>query len=179
MNSSSHLLHTSRFLLRPLETADLQALHALMIHPEIRRFLWDDVVISQEKVEAIIQESQALFQDHGFGLWMVCPLQHNNIIGFAGYWYFHEPPQLELLYGLHPDYWHCGAATEMSRAVLEYGFEVLHFNGVQASCNAPHAASIRVMERLGMTFHKQSTEQGQETVYYELHHKDFYAKGGS
>lgn len=101
-------LQTARLYLQPVERSDLDALHQLVIHPDVRRFLCDNQILAKEQVEAWIEESLILFAANHFGLWVVVPgleqdyLSQNHqareLIGFCGFWYFHTPPELELLY---------------------------------------------------------------------------------
>jgi ribosomal-protein-alanine N-acetyltransferase len=64
-------------------------------------------------------------------------------------------------------------ATEAARAVVRYGFEELRFTCIRASADAPNAASLRVMERAGMSFEKRLNLHGLETVYYILPREAF------
>ena len=82
--------------------------------------------------------------------------------------YFHEPPKLELLYGIAPPQWHKGLATEAARAMISYGFKELSLVRVEASTDAANLASYRVMERAGMSFWRRETTNGLDTVYFEI-----------
>jgi ribosomal-protein-alanine N-acetyltransferase len=82
------------------------------------------------------------------------------LIGFCGFWHFHEPPELELLYGIAPDHWHKGLATEAANAMIRYGFDVLRFERIVASTDAANTASVRVMERAGLRFWKREMTNG-------------------
>lgn len=48
-------------------------------------------------------------------------------------------------------YWGRGYATEAARRLLDIGFEIGRVKEVFADCFADNAASIRVMEKIGMT----------------------------
>ena len=48
-------------------------------------------------------------------------------------------------------YWHNGYGTEAARACLEYAFGELELKTVCCSIRPENVASIRVVERLGMT----------------------------
>ncbi len=52
-------LETNRLLLRPLSPSDLDYLHGLWTEPLVRRYLWDDQVISRDEAAAVIQASLA------------------------------------------------------------------------------------------------------------------------
>jgi ribosomal-protein-alanine N-acetyltransferase len=166
-------LETPRLVLRPIASEDIDSLHQLWVHPEVRRFLCDDEIVPKEQIVAIVEESGNLFHAENFGLWGVFPQQRNDLIGFCGFWYFHTPPEQELIYGISPDCWGRGFATEAAKAVMHYGFEVLGFDRISASADAPNHASIRVMQKLGMNVAKRTTTGKSDLVFYTLSRKDF------
>jgi RimJ/RimL family protein N-acetyltransferase len=165
-------LETERLRLRPFAAADIDQLHDLLTLPGIRRFLWDDELIPRERTAGIIERSIALFATHGFGLWAVSFKDRAAIVGFCGFWYFHQPPQLELLYGIAPEHWSAGLATEAATAMIQYGFDELGFARIEASTDAENAASVRVMERAGMRFWKREMTNGLDTIYYAVDRRD-------
>jgi [ribosomal protein S5]-alanine N-acetyltransferase len=170
------ILSTTRLTLRPFTLADVNALHRLWNEPGVRKYLWDDEPVSKGRVESIIETSQSIFETEGSGLWGVFPVAEHGLIGFAGFWKFHDPPVLELLYGIAPDYWNCGLATEAANAILKYGFEELPLDRIEASTDAANEASTRVMQRLGMTFWKRELTNGLDTIYYAISREAFEAK---
>lgn len=152
--------------MRPLETRDVDNLHRVWTLPLVRKYLFDDHILPRVQVGAMVAESMDLFTKYGHGLWAVHLQGRPALIGFCGYWYFHEPPELQLIYGIEPSHWGQGLATEAAEAMLTYGLEDLELDRVVASANAPNLASVRVMEKLGMSFEKRVDIEGQETVYY-------------
>ncbi|WPB80533.1 GNAT family N-acetyltransferase [Archangium violaceum] len=46
-----------------------------------------------------------------------------TFIGFTGLGRIDEGEEVEVLYGLFPDYWGRGLATEATEAMLRFGFE--------------------------------------------------------
>jgi [ribosomal protein S5]-alanine N-acetyltransferase len=170
------VIETDRLRLRPFGLDDVDALHRLWIEPEVRQYIWDGDIVSRERVESLIRISITSFEDHGFGLWAVLPRDEESLIGFCGFWFFHEPPKLELLYGISPAYWHQGFATEAATAMLNHGFEELSFERIEASTDAANLASSRVMERAGMSFWKRETTNGLDTVYFAISKGDQVSK---
>jgi ribosomal-protein-alanine N-acetyltransferase len=166
-------IETARLRLRPFTTDDIDGLHRLWTDPGVRKYLWDDEVISRQQVSSVVDESMSLFEASGFGLWGAFPREGETLIGFCGYWFFHDPPQLQLLYGVAPSHWGKGLAAEAARAVIKYGFEELSFDRVIASADAPNLASLRVMEKAGMTFDKRLPVNGLDTVYYAISREEF------
>jgi RimJ/RimL family protein N-acetyltransferase len=161
------LLRTARLQLRPMVPSDQDALHALWTAPGVRRFLWDDEIISPAKTAEVIATSEALFQERGYGLWAVRPHGGVELAGFAGIWPFREPPEYELLYGLAEPEWGRGYAVEAAEAVLSYCFGPLNMASVRASTDAANTASVRVLEKLGFTSTRRETVNGLDTMFFE------------
>jgi ribosomal-protein-alanine N-acetyltransferase len=167
---------TARLQLRPFTLDDADDLHRLWTEPGVRQYLWDDEVIPRERTKSIIEISLASFETHGFGLWAVLPKAEAALIGFCGFWFFHEPPKLELLYGIAPAYWNRGLASEAAEAMMRYGFEELKFERIEASTDAANLASTRVMKRAGMNFWKREPTNGLDTIYYAISREAFFRR---
>ena len=148
--------------------SDVRALHRLWIGQYVRRFLWDDKIVSFKRTEDIIKRSAQLFDQYGFGIWAVREHHSSRLIGFAGYWHFRTPPSLELLFGVAADHWGRGIATESSRCVIRYAFDVLRSRAIEASTDVTNLASVRVLEKLGMSFQQRAEVDGLDTVFYSL-----------
>ncbi|MBQ8415822.1 MAG: GNAT family N-acetyltransferase, partial [Clostridia bacterium] len=58
----------------------------------------------------------------------------------------------EVGYVLNPEYWGKGIAPEALLAVMEFGFETLGLNRIEARFIEENERSRRVMEKVGMTF---------------------------
>jgi [ribosomal protein S5]-alanine N-acetyltransferase len=107
-------LETARLRLRPYEPGDAGALHALWTSPGVRRYLFDDEIIPLEWVEQEIASNARSFSEHGWGQWAAFSKQGGDLIGFTGFRPFHDPPELELLFGLAEEHWGKGLAVEMA-----------------------------------------------------------------
>ena len=161
-------LRTRRLLLRPLEASDAEELHALWTEEPVRRFLWDGVVVPLEQTREIVAKSAELFDEHGVGLWACRRHEGKGLVAFAGYQFFRTPPELELLFGVRADEWGQGLAAEAAHAVIEYGFDVARFDRIVASADHPNAASLRVLDKLGMKLERRAVVDGLDTCFYSL-----------
>jgi ribosomal-protein-alanine N-acetyltransferase len=171
-------LETDRLRLRPLAPGDLDAMHRIWADPEVRRYLWDREEVSREVAAGVISDSAACFEERGFGLWVVIDKEIVEPIGFCGIWRFEGRPGFELAYGLSPAHWGKGLATEAARAAIRYGFEDLGFERIAASADTPNFASLRVMQKAGMTYEKREVRGDQDTTYYAISRQDFRAANG-
>ena len=162
------MILTERLMLRPFAAEDADELHALFTDLDVRRYLLDDEVVSRSWIEEEIAASEARFEEIGHGLWTIRRRGEEHIIGFVGFRPFFDPPEIQLLYGLLPQAWGSGLATEASAAVLARAFGGLGFSDVVAATDVPNVSSIRVLERLGFREWKR-TEEGQAgTIYFRL-----------
>ena len=72
-------------------------------------------------------------------------------MGEAGLQYLEAGPDIELGYTLARAAWGRGYATEAARAVLRWGFAGLRLHRIVAVADPANAASLHVLEKLGMT----------------------------
>jgi ribosomal-protein-alanine N-acetyltransferase len=168
-DQTSPHLETARLRLTPVTAADVAELHALWSTPEVRTFLWDGEIIPLDRTTSIATESARLFATHGFGLWAARLCGDAEIAAFGGLWYFRDPPELELLYGVAAERWRRGLATEMAGAVVSYAFQALGHQVIRASTDAGNTASVRVLEKLGFALERRALTGGLDTLFYQLH----------
>lgn len=168
------ILRTERLVLRPIAPPDVDALHRFWTDPGVRKYLWDNEIISQDQVREIIAESERCFADIGCGLFAIelaeCP---DELVGFCGLRHmFAETAgpadDVELLYGILPRYWGEGLVTEAARRVLHFGFEDCGLQRILGATDTPNQRSVRVMQRLGMTFEDRRNHRGLDTVFYSV-----------
>jgi RimJ/RimL family protein N-acetyltransferase len=88
------------------------------------------------------------------------------LVGFAGFLRSEEETP-NLIYGVHPDICGRGYATEAAGAVLSYAFEELALARVKADVDEPNAASVRVLEKLGMRRTRRAVVKGRPLLYFE------------
>lgn len=154
--------------MRPLVDADIAELHAILTEPGVRRFLCDDVIIPETQTREFITRSRELHANERVGLWGVYRRDERELLGCIGYWYFHEPPRLELLYALTERVWGYGYAAEAARRMIDYGREQLAMSTILASTDAPNVASIRVLEKLGFRLTERREAKGVDTLFFAL-----------
>ena len=58
----------------------------------------------------------------------------------------------EIGYVLSNKYWNKGIMTEAVKAIINYGFNEMKLNRIEALCEAENISSLRVMEKAGMQF---------------------------
>jgi len=88
----------------------------------------------------------------GFGPWFVIAREERSVVGSAG---FLGPPKenmaIELGFGIHPGFRNRGYAAEAARRLVEWGLAQPLVEKIVAKCDPNNPASIRVLEKVGMT----------------------------
>jgi RimJ/RimL family protein N-acetyltransferase len=168
---ASQELRTARLLLRPVVPGDVDALHALLTDPAVRRHLLDGETVSRDFVARSIADSQAAFARIGCGLYAVHeadqePLPGQRpLLGLCGFHLSGMPPERQLVYALAPAAWGQGYASEAVRAVIARA-RALRFKAIVATTDADNTASIAVLRACGFTPAVEVIERGRTVVRY-------------
>ena len=131
----------------------------------MRRYIFDDETIARERTEELVARSIALFAERRFGLWLA-RAEAETLIGFGAFWFFRDPPDLELLYGVADAEVGRGYGREIARAIVRYGFDVLQMPVIRASVDYGNDRSMKLLDDLGFVFDRRTTVGGLGTVYY-------------
>jgi [ribosomal protein S5]-alanine N-acetyltransferase len=150
MSLPTPTLHTTRLRLRPFGEADADALFALHGNAYVLRY-WDAPPWSElARAERFIAACRQL-ADEGTGARLAMErASDGSFLGWCS------------LTGWNPDYrsaslGYClneaasgqGYATEAARALLQWAFDTLDLNRVQAETDTRNVASARVLEKVG------------------------------
>lgn len=143
-------MHSNRLRYRPVTLDDLDDFHGLVVDEYIRRYLMDGEIFPREWSRERIEGNLDLFAERGVGLWLVHERETDELVGFCGFLAFPDlHPEPQLLYALREPFAGQGYATEMGRAAIAEARRRPGFETIIAGVDAPNAASVRVLEKLG------------------------------
>jgi len=165
------ILQTDRLILRKICKKDLPDLLRLHSDPVVQKYTGQEPVRSLLEIEEGMKENVLKdYQKYGFGRWAVILSSSGQFTGWAGLKYLPEFKEVDLGYRLLPEFWNKGIATEASMAILNYGFETLELKKIIAIAMVENIASIRVMEKVGMTLYKKAPyEEGTpDDLWYKI-----------
>jgi RimJ/RimL family protein N-acetyltransferase len=161
-------LETPRLLMRPVEPADLDHFVALYADADVMRFIGKQGPLPPELVQARVDFMVDHWRRHGFGMWALFTRAGGDFVGRCGLRYMDNTTEVELGYTLRKAYWGQGLATEASRAVVGYAFDVLQLRRLVAIADPGHAASIHVMKKVGMTYERMGHFYDSDCVLYAM-----------
>jgi [ribosomal protein S5]-alanine N-acetyltransferase len=158
-------LVTERLELRAFEPDNLEALHAIYGDPEVTRFMPAYPTLEHTRRALDIHVREARAGNPAF--WALIERESGDLIGDAGIGLIEGiGPEFELGYTLGPRWWGRGYATEAARAVRDYALGPLALPEVLALVRPANAASINVLEKIGMERVGTRSAYGAEHLVY-------------
>jgi RimJ/RimL family protein N-acetyltransferase len=159
-------VQTARLELRLIAEADVEALAGLDALPEIRAAIDPFGEHVPEDPAALRAYERRLVGDPGF-----LAAVERQTGALVGWFQFEETDgrraERELGYRLHPDAWGKGYATEGAAALLRDAFSRPGITRVYAHSLLDNRGSIRVMEKIGMTYVGPWSYRGLPGAEYE------------
>jgi RimJ/RimL family protein N-acetyltransferase len=155
-------LTTDRLFLRHFHILDVEPMVQVFGDAEVMRF--GDGTKNKDWIQNwLLSCLERYYQTWGFGPYTVVEQSSQTVIGYCGLFYFPEidgQSEVEVGYRLVRSAWGQGYATEAAQAVRDYAFSVLGLKRLIAIIDPSNLASIRVAEKLGMTFEKEVMLEG-------------------
>ncbi|MFD0148186.1 GNAT family N-acetyltransferase [Streptomyces sp. NPDC055721] len=150
MTLATPSLHTARLRLRPFTAADADRLFALHSSTHVMRY-WDSAPWNDRARSDRFIAMCGRIADEGTGARVAIDRASDGaFVGWCGLtgW---DPDfrSASLGYCLDDAMWGHGYATEAAHAVLEWAFDTLDLNRVQAETDTRNVASARVLEKIG------------------------------
>ena len=147
---SDMALQTPRLILRPLAPPDADAVFAMRSDPVVQRYgshpAWMDPQLAVDYIERNIQAMTA-------GTHVQLAVVHRSDAATIGtvtlYSLDAQCRRADVGYALLVSEWGQGYASEAVTALLDWGFEHLELNRVEADIDPRNAPSARLLERLG------------------------------
>ena len=143
-------LHTTRLLLRPFIEADADVLFALQSSPRVLRY-WDSPPWNERaRADRFIAACKQM-EDEGTGARLAIERVCDRVfIGWCCLIKWNPDYRSATMgYCLDDAVWGQGFATEAAGAILQWAFDTLDLNRVQAETDTRNTASSRVLEKFG------------------------------
>lgn len=150
---------------------DLDNLATLLADADVVRYVGNGLPISRGESEDALHSIIRHWNDHGFGRWAITEKESGGFIGYGGLRSLLGTP--EVVYHFARAYWGRGLGTEMARASLRFGFDEHQFDHIVAVAKPENAASIHVMEKVGMKYEMHTAYYNIDVIQYRLARSEF------
>lgn len=161
------LLHTNRLYLRPLSPFDAPAFRNLNADPEVLRYTGDLPFADLRAAENFLSDYDQ-YRLYGVGRLAVIDKEGEAFLGWCGLKYTAARAEYDLGFRFFKKYWNQGYATEAARAVLHWGFTDKNLSEIIGRAAVANPASLRVLEKIGMTRRRTIDFAGMPGVLYSI-----------
>jgi RimJ/RimL family protein N-acetyltransferase len=159
-------LETERTILRKLRVADAEELYTLNLDPEVLKYTGDVPFESLQAAKDFLTHYDQL-EKYGIGRLAVIDKSTLKFIGWCGLKYSADKEEYDIGFRFLREYWNKGFATETAQTCLDFGFKNLGIESIVGRAMKANTASIKVLEKIGMTFKESFDFDGHEGVIYE------------
>ncbi|MDO9324372.1 MAG: GNAT family protein, partial [Methanoregula sp.] len=169
-------LTTERLVLEDMNGQDIARLQELARNSRVMRYvlIWLE---NDEQTAGFVQHAiEAAQQEDRMDYLLAIRIPGSG--EFAGFVMLEIDPEqkstAEVGYILLPEYWKCGYASEILRALLSFGFGKLSLHRVYGKCDELNLASAHVLEKCGLQYegtlreHVWLRDHWRSTRYYGM-----------
>ena len=147
------VLETDRLLLRPMKITDAEDMYDYAKREEVTEYLLWSPHSSYFFTKDYLGYIGCRYSAGDFYDWAVVEKQSGRMIGTCGFTSIDAANNVgEVGYVLNPDFHGKGYATEAVKRVIAFGFKNLELHRIEAKFMKGNDASLRVTEKVGMTF---------------------------
>lgn len=145
-------METNNYLLREIESSDLENIYRGLSNPKITRYY--DVHFSTREETLEQMQWYRTLKEKGTGIWWcICDRDNEAFCGAAGFNDL-EPNHRKAEIGLWllEEYWGKGILKEVMPALFEYGFSVLDLNRIAGFVHSDNTKCKRALEKVDFTY---------------------------
>lgn len=174
------ILETERFVLRQLNQDDSREIFQYFSLDEVTKFYDLESFTNIEQAEELIDRWNQKFERNQGLRWGITLRSESRVIGTCGFHgWMKNHYKAEIGYELTPEYWRQGYMTEVIQKAIEFGFNNLGLNRIEAFVEPENVGSRKVLEKIG--FSEEGTLKEHfywrnrfvDTVIYALLKKDY------
>ncbi|HEX6982673.1 MAG TPA: GNAT family N-acetyltransferase [Balneolaceae bacterium] len=147
------VIETERLVLRQQIAEDAPFILKLVNDPDWIKHIGDRGVRTIAQARAYINDGAvAMYDQHGFGLYLVETKPDRKPVGVCGLIQRDFLPDVDLGFALAPEHRSKGYAREAATATIAYGKDVIGLDRITAIVSPGNSASIRLLKELDFTF---------------------------
>lgn len=170
---------TERLILREILPEDAEGLFAMDSDPEVHTYLGNNPITEMQQAHDAIANIRRQYIDNGIGRWAVIEKESGRFIGWTGLKLVKEErgghtDYYDVGYRFAKPYWGKGYATETALATVEYGFNAMKLELLNATADRGNKASINVLQKAGLKILEEFIDDdGRPYYWFELRREDW------
>lgn len=145
-------LETSRLLLKKVKYIDERNLYKLLSNPEVAKFDYFYPIDSLKEARRFICRYNEELKAEEEITWGIFLKETNKLIGTCSIGNFEDNSRrAEIGYAIMMEYWRNGYGTEAVNAIINFGFEKMNLNRIEALVTPGNDASMNILKKLNFT----------------------------
>lgn len=161
------IIETERLFLREFMIEDAENFYELNLNPNVIRYTGNLPFADVKEAKHFLQHYKD-YNENGYGRWAVINKSDNEFLGWCGLKYDPTTNETDIGFRFFEKYWNKGFATESAEACVHYGFERLKLKKIIGRAMFANKASIKVLEKIGLSFEKEFNFDGKRGVIYTI-----------
>ena len=163
-------IETERTIMRKLTINDAFDFYSLNLDEEVIKYTGDKPF---EKLQTAIDflTNYDQYEKYGVGRLAVIDKETSDFLGWCGLKFNEDTNEYDIGFRFHKKYWNKGLATETAKKCIEFGFRELNIEKIVGRAMLKNIGSIKVLEKIGMTFKENVDFDGRDGVMYEVSNK--------
>lgn len=147
------ILNTNRLVLREIALGDTNAIYEIYSDPKVAEYDSFAPVRTIGEARNIIHNYRRDFKEKKQIRWGIVRKADNSMIGTCVFMNFdHTSRRCEIGCGLVSREWNKGFMAEALEPLVDYGFDVLGLNRIEAYIISGNSASVRLFRKLGFSY---------------------------
>lgn len=165
------IVETGRLIIREFEEDDILSLYKIESDPRLIEYIpWSKLCSlsdCRKQIKKYIQD----YQKYMLNTWAVVIKETDEVIGITQLIYSNKIKGVELGTKILPEYWSQGYASELSKAIVDYGLNTLDIDEITAITDINNAGAIKSLLNMGMSLKKYGYYKGAESAFYSIRRK--------
>jgi ribosomal-protein-alanine N-acetyltransferase len=142
------VLNTERLFLRKLSIDDANEIYFLRSDERVNKYIDRPRATSLEEAHNFINKTNHAIENNECIDWAITFKDNSRLIGSICLWNISiEENNAEVGYELLPDFQGKGIAEEAMVAVLDYGFNIMSLNKIEAYTHKENSSSTKLLEK--------------------------------
>lgn len=173
-------LETNRLNLRRLKSEDVSEILDLRSNPEIMQFIPRPLIKTKEEAHEFISVMDTNVNNNNVINWAITNKEEDKLIGMIGFYRMKpENYRAEVGYILSPEFNGKGIITEALERVIQFGFEEMELNSIEAVIDPENFGSEKVLLKNNFVkeghFKEHTFFDGKflDSVFYSLLKKNY------
>lgn len=165
----SFIIESERLYLKEFTFNDIDDYFRLNSDPDVMKYIGrepeTDINVIKENIKKI---RKYYIENPGLGTWAGFEKESKKFIGFYELAHLDNTDKIEVGYRLLKEFWRLGYATEMTKVLIDYGFNKMGLDKIVGITNPDNSASQKVLKKSGLRYVKEAFYYDTDVKYFVI-----------